>query len=140
MYHLARDKKNNLEVLKIDGNNVTDQAKIQEKVLDYFEKLFNKRLDRKEDFVMDEGKLHELLNDNLCQVTDADKEMELLLVNLEAECKGIRIGDSAELDEPYADDVEVLLDDDKDFVKVNQMFEKFESLSGAVLSRSEKAK
>ena len=30
LYHLARDKKNNLEVLKIDGNNVTDQAKIQE--------------------------------------------------------------------------------------------------------------
>ena len=47
MYHLARDKKNNLEVLKIDGNNVTDQAKIQEKVLDYFEKLFNGRLDRR---------------------------------------------------------------------------------------------
>ena len=66
--------------------------------------------------------------------------MEPLLVNLEAECKGIRIGDSAELDEPYADDVEVLVDDDKDFVKVNQIFEKFESLSGAVLSRSEKSK
>ncbi len=365
LYHLAREKKNgkknNLEVLKIDGNNVTDQAKIQEKVLDYFEKLFNGRLDRKEEFVMDEGKLPELLNDNLGKLTDADKEMfcqpfsmdelkfviknlpnnkspgldglsnefykavfplikneylavqnlyqqegkvsnemrkgvtrllpktegvptvekvrpitmlipdysiksrlltnrlsgvmediikssqlcnskkvniqtgvhnilstieyvnmknlpgallsfdmskafdrcyipfvckvlekmnfpekfidvildmhtnistcfllnglspevnlifsirqgdpiamplytiymEPLLVNLEAECKGIRIGDSAELDEPYADDVEVLVDDDKDFVKVNQMFEKFESLSGAVLSRSEKSK
>ena len=365
LYHLAREKKNgkrnNLEVLKIDGNNVTDQAKIQEKVLGYYEQLFNGKLDRKEDFVMDVDKLPELLNDNLGKLTDEDKEMfcqpfsmeelecviknlpnnkspgldglnnefykavfplikneylavqnlyqqegkvsnemrkgvtrllpktadvptvekvrpitmlipdysiksrlltnrlsgvmedvikssqlcntkkvniqtgvhnilstiefvnsknlpgallsfdmskafdrcyipfvckvlekmnfpasfvevildmhtdistvfllnglspeinllfsirqgdpiamplytiymEPLLVNLEAVCKGIRIGDCTELDEPYADDVEVLVDDDSDFEKVNKVFEKFESLSGAVLSRSEKSK
>ncbi len=365
LYHLAREKKNgkrnNLEVLKIDGDNVSDQVKIQEKVLDYFEKLFNGRLDREEDFVMDVEKLPDLLNDNLGRLSDADKEMfcqpfsmdelefviknlpnnkspgldglsnefykavfplikneylavqnlyqeegkvssemrrgvtrllpktadvptiekvrpitmlvpdysiksrlltnrlsgvmediikssqlcntkkvniqtgvhnilstiefvnsknlpgallsfdmskafdrcyipfvckvlekmnfpasfidvildmhtdistvfllnglspqinllfsirqgdpiamplytiymEPLLVNLEDVCKGIRIGDCTELDEPYADDVEVLVDDDSDFEKVNTVFEKFENLSGAVLSRSEKSK
>ena len=52
--------------------------------------------------------------------------------------KGIQIGDCIVLVEPFADDVEVLVDDDRYFVTT--IFEKFESLSEAVSFRSEKRK
>jgi exonuclease III len=78
LFHLARERKNakanNLESLIVDGNLETDSARIQTTVLEYFNKLFNGRLDRSENFVMDEERLPELLNDNLGKISDADKE------------------------------------------------------------------
>ena len=53
--------------------------------------------------------------------------MELLVANLEAVCKGIRIGDYTELDEPCADEIEAWVDN-TNFEKVNKVFEKFGSI------------
>ena len=40
---------------------------------------------------------------------------------METVCKNIQIGDCIVLVEPYADDVEILVDDGRYFVKVNNL-------------------
>ena len=43
-------------------------------------------------------------------------------------------------DEAYVDDVNVVLDDERDMVKIDEIFGKFEKISGALLNRSNKTK
>ena len=66
--------------------------------------------------------------------------MEPFLVNLSPVCRGIRMGEVEEVDEPYADDVELLVEKEEDFAVIDKLFKTFEAASGAVLSRSEKSK
>ena len=66
--------------------------------------------------------------------------MEPFLVNLVPLCNGIRMGEIQEVDEPYADDVEALVEKEEDFKVIDELFKTFEAASGAVLSRSEKSR
>ena len=45
-----------------------------------------------------------------------------------------------QLDEAYVDDVNVVLDDERDMLEIDEIFNKFEQMSGAILNRSIKTK
>ena len=45
-----------------------------------------------------------------------------------------------QVDEPYVDDINVVLEDPRDMVLIDDIFVKFEAFSGAILNRSEKTK
>jgi exonuclease III len=66
--------------------------------------------------------------------------MEPFLMSLKRLCEGVKIAGFKQIDEDYADDVEVLLEGDHDFILVNDLFTRFERCSGAVLSRTKKSK
>lgn len=66
--------------------------------------------------------------------------MEPFLMKLGQVCSGVRLAGLKQLDEDYADDTEVLVEDDADFQRIDELFIKFERVSGALLSRSEKSK
>ena len=66
--------------------------------------------------------------------------MEPCLLRLEAVSQGVRVADFEQLDEDYADDVELLLEKEEDFVKVDLVFKDFEKISGALVSRTGKSK
>ena len=44
------------------------------------------------------------------------------------------------IDKAYCDDVQTLSEDVDDFVKFDEVMQKFESMSGAILSRNKKSK
>ena len=66
--------------------------------------------------------------------------MEPFLLSLGRECTGIRVADFTQLDEDYCDDVDLMVEDEADFVKVDDLFRDFEDVSGALLSRTNKSK
>ena len=66
--------------------------------------------------------------------------MEPFLLSVRRQVSGIRVGGFMQIDEDYADDVEILVDKDEDIVLVDEIFKKFELCSGAKLSRSNKSK
>ena len=53
---------------------------------------------------------------------------------------GLTITNFKLIDESYCDDVQTLCDDVNDLVKFDEVIEKFESTSGAILSRNKKSK
>ena len=66
--------------------------------------------------------------------------MEPFLMALQRVCTGLRVADFNQSDEDYCDDVEAVIEKEDDFLRVNMLFEKFESCSGALLSRTQKSK
>ena len=66
--------------------------------------------------------------------------MEPFLLCLKRRLSGIQMGGFVQIDEDYADDVEVMVESDDDIVLANEIFKKFEACSGAKLSRSKKSK
>ena len=66
--------------------------------------------------------------------------MEPFLLSLRQICKGVQIAGFPQIDEDYADDVEALVEDEDDFIKMDDLFLRFEKVSGALLSRSKKSK
>ena len=65
---------------------------------------------------------------------------EPLLLALERNLTGLRLHHHSEVLESYCDDLNVLTDDPDDFPKLSDTIEKFEGLSGAILSRDSKCK
>ena len=63
-----------------------------------------------------------------------------LLLALKKICTGVKVTDFSQVDEDYADDIELVVEKEEEFVLVDQLFSRFERCSGAVLSRSEKSK
>ena len=53
---------------------------------------------------------------------------------------GLRFPKFSEVDNDYCDDVEILIEDDQDLLKAEEMFTKFESFAGDILNRSSKSK
>ena len=66
--------------------------------------------------------------------------MEPFLLSLKKICTGVRVADFSQVDEDYADDIELVVEKEEEFILVDQLFSRFERCSGAVLSRSEKSK
>ena len=66
--------------------------------------------------------------------------IEPLLLYLERNLTGIRVAGIGQVLEAYCDDCNVMTDDLTDLVKVDATINEFESLSGAILSRSKKSK
>ena len=66
--------------------------------------------------------------------------MEPFLKALPRELSGVQLAGFREIDEDYADDVEVVVEKDEDITRINELFSKFERVSGAILSRSNKSK
>ena len=53
---------------------------------------------------------------------------------------GVSLGTFDEIDNDYCDDVEILVEDENDLIRAEEIFTKFESFSGARLNRSHKSK
>ena len=66
--------------------------------------------------------------------------VEPVLVKLGQILHGINLGALNEVDNDYCDDVEILVEDENDLVRAEEIFSKFESFSGARLNRSHKSK
>ena len=66
--------------------------------------------------------------------------MEPFLLAFAAVCTGVRVADFNQIDEDYCDDVEALVEDEEDIVKIERFFQRFEMVSGALLSRTNKSK
>ena len=66
--------------------------------------------------------------------------MEPFLLALAAVCTGVRVADFNQIDEDYCDDVEALVEDEEDIVRIERLFQRFEMVSGALLSRTNKSK
>ena len=66
--------------------------------------------------------------------------IEPLLVMLGRKLHGLRFPNFSEVDNDYCDDVEILIEDDQDLLKAEEIFSKFESFAGATLDRSSKSK
>ena len=66
--------------------------------------------------------------------------IEPLLLYLERKLVGLRIGNRVQCLEPYCDDVNVLTNNVSDFFVLDDAVRKFESISGAILSRDKKCK
>ena len=67
-------------------------------------------------------------------------QQEPLLRLLRRTLTGLTITNFRQLDKDYCDDVETLSNDVNDLVKFDEVMEKFESTSGAILSRNKKSK
>ena len=67
--------------------------------------------------------------------------LEPLLLQLQRRLRGVKIGRSIKMaDVDYVDDVNVLVEDERDFVVIDDVFGTFEKMSGAILNRSHKSK
>ena len=66
--------------------------------------------------------------------------MEPFLLALKEVCLGLRIADFSQADEDYCDDVETIVEDESDFIVIDDIFQRFERCSGALLSRTHKSK
>ena len=66
--------------------------------------------------------------------------MEPFLLYLNRACTGIRMSSFNQVDEDYADDVELLVDTEQDILEADRAFKVFEKCSGALLSRTSKSK
>ena len=66
--------------------------------------------------------------------------MEPVLVKLGQILHGVNLGTFDEIDNDYCDDVEILVEDENDLIRAEEIFTKFESFSGARLNRSHKSK
>ena len=66
--------------------------------------------------------------------------IEPLLLKLHSVLKGLKIGVVDQKEEGYVDDVSALSTDPNDLILIDNIFTKFEALSGTVLNRSNKCK
>ena len=66
--------------------------------------------------------------------------IEPLLQMIKRTLRGIRIGPARMLHHPYVDDESIWITRERDLVAIDEMVRKFESVSGAILSRSDKCK
>ena len=66
--------------------------------------------------------------------------IEPLLVMLANKLKGLRFPNFTEVDDDYCDDVEIMIEDEQDLLKAEEIFRKFESFAGAILNRTSKSK
>ena len=66
--------------------------------------------------------------------------IEPLLINIEQKISGLKIKNILQSTESFCDDINVLTDNAQDLVLVDKEVEKFEYVSGAILSRSNKCK
>ena len=66
--------------------------------------------------------------------------VEPLLNYLRRRVTGIRVGPVLQADESYCDDINILTENIQDLVVIDEGFKKFEDMSGAILSRSNKSK
>ena len=62
------------------------------------------------------------------------------MVKLGQILQGVNLGNFNEVDNDYCDDVEIVVEDEEDLVRAEEIFSKFESFSGAKLNRSHKSK
>ena len=66
--------------------------------------------------------------------------IEPLLMMIKTNIQGLKIANINQIDEDFVDDVNILVESDEDFLKIDQIFSKFEKVSGAILNRSHKSK
>ena len=66
--------------------------------------------------------------------------IEPLLVKLGQNLQGLRFPNFSEVDEDYCDDVELLIEKEKDLILADAIFRKFESFAGAIVNRTSNSK
>ena len=66
--------------------------------------------------------------------------LEPLLLMIERKTRGLSMSLFSQKDEAYCDDLNFLSDSENDLIIIEDVFVKFENISGAILSRSEKSK
>jgi exonuclease III len=66
--------------------------------------------------------------------------IEPLLIAIRKHAKGIKIAYVAQCDVDFCDDVNVISEDEDDLIVIERIFTKFEAVSGALLSRSNKTR
>ena len=54
--------------------------------------------------------------------------------------QGLRFPNFSEIDDDYCDDVEIMIEEEDDLLKAEEIFKKFESFAGAILNRTSKSK
>ena len=59
---------------------------------------------------------------------------------IRATLSGLQITNFKQIDEAYCDDVKTVSSDIRDFLKFDEVMQKFEKTSGAILSRTKKSK
>ena len=63
-------------------------------------------------------------------------QQEPLLRKIRATLSGLHMTNSRKLDKDYCDDVEIVSSDINDLIKFDEVMQKFEKTSGAILSRN----
>ena len=66
--------------------------------------------------------------------------IEPLLLMIHRKTVGLNLASFVQKDEDYCDDLNFLSESEADLIKIENIFEKFEEVSGAILSRSSKSK